>query len=173
MNQDTRELRNRSQVEASRRDPVCGMVVDANENAVEYQQMHFAFCSLQCKERFLKNPHLYIGQGGHKAPKQEGQAVFKQRRLKLDRPIPPDSVDSVLNAVQAMMGIERIEIDGDIIKITYDLLQATEEQIESEIAQSGVALGDEWSERLRRAFVHYLEETEIESLAASTSSHRH
>ena len=173
MNQDARELRNRSQAEASRRDPVCGMVVDANENAVEYQQMHFAFCSLQCKERFLKNPHLYIGQGGCKAPKQDGQAIFKQRRLKLDRPLPPDSVDSVLDAVQAMMGIERIEIDGDVIRITYDLLQATEAQIESEIAQAGVALGGEWSERLRRAFVHCLEEAEIESLSASMSSHGH
>ena len=173
VNQDSRELRNRSQAEGSRRDPVCGMVVDANDNAVEYQQMHFAFCSLQCKERFLKNPHLYIGQGGRKAPKQEGQAIFKQRRLKLDRPLPPDSVDSVLDAVQTMMGIERIEIDGDVIKITYDLLQATEEQIESEVAQAGAALGGEWSERLRRAFVHYLEETELESLAASTSSHGH
>jgi YHS domain-containing protein len=173
MNQDTRELRNRLQAEGSRRDPVCGMVVDANENAVEYQLMHFAFCSLQCKERFLKNPHLYIGQGGRKAPKQEGQAVFKQRRLKLDRPLPPEMLVTVLDAVQAMMGIERIEIDGDIINITYDLLQATEEQIESEIAQAGAALGGEWSEQLRRAFVHYLEETEIESLAASTSSHGH
>ena len=31
--------------EGRKRDPVCGMVVDANENAVEYQQMHYAFCS--------------------------------------------------------------------------------------------------------------------------------
>ena len=26
---------------ASKRDPVCGMLVDANENAIEYKQMHF------------------------------------------------------------------------------------------------------------------------------------
>lgn len=157
----------------NRRDPVCGMLVDADENAVEYQQMRFAFCSLQCKERFLNNPHLYIGQGGRKAPKQEGQAVLKQRRLKLDKPLPQEMREAVLDAVQAMMGIERIEIDKDIVMITYDLLQATEAQIESEIARAGARLGSEWSERLRRAFVHYLEETEIENLAESPPSHGH
>jgi len=157
----------------SRRDPVCGMVVDAAENAVEYQQMHFAFCSLQCRERFLQNPHLYIGQGGRKAPKQEGKLLYKQRRLKLDRPLPPDTAENVIDAVQTMMGIERIEIDGDVVRITYDLLQATEAQIESEIARAGAVLGGEWSERLRRAFVHYLEETEIENLAASPPAHGH
>ncbi|MGD2056967.1 MAG: YHS domain-containing protein [Gammaproteobacteria bacterium] len=156
-----------------RRDPVCGMVVPASENALEYQKMHFAFCSLQCKERFLQNPHLYIGQGGHKAPKQQGRAVFKQRRLKVDRPLSPEMAEHITDAVQAMMGIERIEIDGEIIKLTYDLLQATEAQIESEIARTGAVLGEEWSERLRRAFVHYLEETEIENLAANPSSHGH
>lgn len=156
-----------------RRDPVCGMMVDADENAIEYQQMHFAFCSLQCKERFLQNPHLYIGQSGHKAPKQEGKALYKQRRLKLDRPMPSATAENVIDAVRAMMGIERIEIDGDVVRITYDLLQATEAQIESEIARAGAVLGSVWSERLRRAFVHYLEETEIENLAATPPTHGH
>lgn len=156
-----------------KRDPVCGMMIDANEHAVEYQKMHFAFCSRQCRERFLKNPHLYIGHGGHKAPKQEGRVVYKQRRLKLDRPLSPEMAQTVRNAVQAMMGIERLEIEGDNVKVTYDLLQATEVQVESAIACAGAALGAGWSERLRRAFVHYLEETEIESLAASSSTHGH
>jgi YHS domain-containing protein len=157
----------------SRRDPVCGMVVDASGNAIEYKQMHFAFCSLQCRERFLQNPDLYIGQGSRKALRQEERAAIKQRRLKLDRPLTSIQVDTVLDAVQAMMGIERIEINGDVIKVTYDLMQATDAQIESEIARVGAVLGDEWSERLRRAFVHYLEETELENLAASPASHEH
>jgi hypothetical protein len=106
-------------------------------------------------------------------PRQEGQTAFKQRRLKLGKPLTPEMEEAILDAVQAMMGIERIDIDGDIIKVTYDLLQATETQIESEIARAGAVLGDEWSERLRRAFVHYLEETELENLAASPASHGH
>jgi YHS domain-containing protein len=158
---------------ATHRDPVCGMMVDADQFAVVYQQMHFAFCSQQCKDRFLHNPHLYIGSFRHAAPGQEGYVSLKQRRLKLDRALTPKMADRMCGAVRAMMGIERIEVDGDIVKVTYDLMQATEAQIEAEIARAGAVLGQAWSERLRRAFVHYLEETEIESLAGSGSSGGH
>ena len=37
-------------------DPVCGMQVKSTQLALEYMQMHFAFCSEQCRERFLANP---------------------------------------------------------------------------------------------------------------------
>jgi YHS domain-containing protein len=173
MNQGDRKTRSLQRKKDSLRDPVCGMMVDASENAIVYQQMHFAFCSLQCKERFLQTPHLYIGQGGHKAPKQEGQAVYKQRLLKLDKSLTPEMAETVLDNVQAMMGIEQLEINGDVIKVTYDLLQATEAQIESEIAQAGASLGQKWSERLRRAFVHYVEESEIENLAVLPPAQGH
>ena len=56
------------------------MQVKPGDNAIDYQDMPFAFCSLQCKERFLANPHLYIGYPGQKAPKQEGHTVLKHRR---------------------------------------------------------------------------------------------
>lgn len=158
---------------ASQRDPVCGMIVNAEQFAIVYQQMHFAFCSQQCQERFLHNPQLYIGNVRHKAPGQEGYVSLKQRRLKLDRPLTPDMADRVYGAVREMMGIERIEVDGDLVKVSYDLMQATEAQIEAEIARAGAVLGHGWSERLRRALVHYREETEIESLAGSTSSGGH
>ena len=162
-----------SQTTEHLRDPVCGMTVNADENRVEYQQLHFAFCSSQCKERFLANPHLYIGIPGHKAPAQEGRTELRQRRLKLDKPLTPEMAETVKDAVQAMMGIERLEIDGDVIRVTYDLLQATETQIESAIARAGAELGHEWSERLRRAFVQYLEETEIENLEVHPAQHDH
>lgn len=160
---------------AKKRDPVCGMVVPADENALEYQQMHFAFCSLQCRERFLQNPHLYIGQGGHRAPAQEGQQLLKQRRLKLEQALSPEMAEQVLDAVQAMMGIEQVVIEGDCITIRYDLLQATEAQIEEAMTKAGALLGHGWSERLRRAFVQYLEETELENLSdqGTTGGHCH
>ena len=41
--------------------PVCHMTVEADHLALVYQDMHFAFCSAQCRERFSANPHLYIG----------------------------------------------------------------------------------------------------------------
>jgi len=146
------------------RDPVCNMMVDSRELFTEHLGMHFAFCSEQCKQRFLDNPNLYIGTAGHKAPKQQGREVLKQRRLKLSEPLSAETEARLIERVQSMMGIKRVEVEDDIVHITYDLLEATEAQIEKAIAQSGAELGQGLARRLSRAFVQYLEETEIENL---------
>lgn len=39
----------------SMRDPVCGMMVHTLDHVVDYKGIHLAFCSEQCKERFLAN----------------------------------------------------------------------------------------------------------------------
>lgn len=175
MNQDAFEPRNIPQNADSFRDPVCGMQVAPDKHAITFQQMHFAFCSIQCKERFLANPYLYIGHPGHKAPVQEGHAVLKHRQLKLDDSLPDDLALQVFMYIKEMMGIENIEIKGDTIDIQYDLIQVTEAQIETALAEVGATLGHSWSERLRRAFVNYFEETEISSLEVSTGEggHKH
>jgi YHS domain-containing protein len=173
MKQKIRELQSRPQNEDSLRDPVCGMQVAPDQHAITHQQMHFAFCSMQCKERFLANPHLYIGHPGNKAPAQEGRTVLKHRRLKLDESLPDDLALQVFMYIKGMMGIENIEIKGDTIDIQYDLLQVTEAQIESALAEVGATLGHSWSKRLRRAFVHYFEETEIASLEVPSGAEGH
>lgn len=68
------------------------------------------------------------------------------------------------------MGIHSIEINGNCIEISYDLLQSTKLQIEKRITEAGVVLGDDLMEKIRRAFVHYTEETEVESLEARPGS---
>jgi len=153
------------------RDLVCGMMVDPQDNIIEYLQMSFAFCSKQCKERFLANPHLYIGMPGHKAPKQEGREVIKRRRMRLPQPLFPDEITLVSEALQAMMGIKDLTVSSDTIDISYDLLQATLKQIEDKLVEIGVQLGSGWAERLRRAFVQESEELQIESLEVSSSRH--
>lgn len=173
MNQDTGEHRNMPQNESSLRDPVCGMRVDPRELSIEYLGMHFAFCSTQCKERFLANPHLYTGRPGRRAPAQEGRAVLKHRRLKLDEPLPDDLAQRAVTGVKSLMGIRHIEIEGDTIDLRYDLLQVTEAGIESALKETGATLGHGWSERLRRAFVHYFEETEISSLEVPSGRDGH
>ena len=155
------------------KDPVCDMMVDPRHLAIDYLGMHFAFCSEQCKQRFLDNPNLYIGSAGYKAPRQEGREVLKRRRLKLSAPLSCETAARVIAQVQSMMGIKRVEIDNDIVDVTYDLLEATEAQIEAAIAQSGAALGQSLARRLSRAFVQYFEETELESLEARPPSHHH
>lgn len=173
MIQNARELQNLPHAENSLRDPVCGMQVAPGQHAITHQQMHFAFCSIQCKERFLANPHLYIGYPGHKAPAQEGRTVLKHRRLKLDEPLPDDLAQLTITHIKDMMGIGRIEINGDTIDIQYDLVQVTEAQVESALARVGAALDHSWSERLRRAFVHCSEETEITSLEVQSRAGGH
>jgi len=157
------------------RDPVCGMQVVPDQNSITYQQMHFAFCSTQCKERFLANPHLYIGQPGHKSAAQEGLEILKHRRLKLDKALTAEQARHVVESIQAMMGIKSISITDNVIEITYDLMQATELQIESKLAGAGAALGHGLSERLRHAFEHYIEETELASLEVppGAGGHQH
>lgn len=149
------------------------MMVEADENAIEFRQMHFLLCSRQCRERFLASPGLFVGQGSHKAPAQKGRRVIKQRRLKPGRPPAAEMAAKAFDTVQAMTGIEDMAIEGDSVTLRYDLLQAAEAQIEVTMAQAGAVPGHEGSQRLRRAFVRYLEETELDSLAASTSSRGH
>lgn len=153
------------------KDPVCGMWVEPAAHALEYMGMHLAFCSLQCKERFQANPHLYIGQPGQKAPKQAGAKVIKRRRFQLTEPLTDEMARRVAENIQSMMGIQAITIDVDTIEISYDLLQATASQIEDRLEAIGTELGKGWGQRLRRAFTHYLEEAEVDSLERAPSSY--
>jgi YHS domain-containing protein len=155
------------------KDPVCQMLVPPDQYAINYQGMDFAFCSQQCKARFLANPHLYIGVPGGQAPKQAGQEVLKRRRLRLETPLSVTEARQVTEQLLAMMGVYAVDIAADELVITYDLLQATTEQIEATLQRAGGRLGAGWGEKLGRAFVHYLEENEVASRELQPGSHGH
>lgn len=155
------------------KDPVCQMWVPQDRHAIQYLGMDYAFCSQQCKDRFLANPHLYVGVPGEEAPRHTGQEVIKRRRLQLDTPLSDTAARQVIEHLLAMMGVYAVDVDGVHVSITYDLLQATAEQIEGALQQAGAHLGAGWSQSLRRAFVHYLEETEMASLEARSDAHEH
>ena len=152
--------------DATLKDLVCGMDVNSDDISMDYQGSHYVFCSDQCLHRFQDNPHLYIGFPGSEAPKHAGMEVTKSRMIKLAEPLSRDEADKVTDYIDAMMGIQYVEVHDDCIEITYDLLQATESQIEQTISEAGVILGDSLAEKIRRAFVHYMEETEAETLEA-------
>ena len=145
-------------------DPVCGMMVDSHQLVVEYLKLHYAFCSEQCRERFLDNPGLYVGRPGEKSPKQEGQEVIKRRKINFDTSLPAETEKELLELLHAMMGVKEVTFSNDGLEIVYDLLQATAEQIEVVIVTYGVKLGDGWSDRLRRAWMHFEEETVISGM---------
>ncbi|MFA5371325.1 MAG: YHS domain-containing protein [Sideroxydans sp.] len=146
------------------KDPVCHMEVPATSLATEYVGIHYAFCSEQCKERFQSNPHLYVGLPGHKAPAQQGRAVIKRRRLALSIPLDEIQAEQVRHALFEMMGIREVSIDAVIVEIQYDLIQATAEQIANKLGTIGVNLGVGWNDRIKLAFINYLEECEIDNL---------
>ena len=154
------------------KDLVCGMDVNSDDISMHYQGTQYAFCSEQCLQRFQSNPHLYIGFPGNEAPREVGSEVIKTRVLKLAEPLPRELGDKVVDFIEAMMGIQYVEVHDDCVEITYDLLQVTESQIEDAIAEAGAVLGDDWTERIKRAFVHYIEETEAVTLEARPGSIR-
>ncbi|HEU0233579.1 MAG TPA: YHS domain-containing protein [Gallionella sp.] len=146
------------------KDPVCHMQVPSTSFATEYAGVHYAFCSAQCKERFLANLHLYVGFPGHKAPAQEGKEVIKRHRLLLSAPLDAIQAEQVKRALLEMMGIHEVCIEGDKIEIQYDLMQVTAEQIADKLALIGADLGGGWMDRLKLAFINNLEDIEISSL---------
>src|SRR3990167_1129343 len=146
------------------KDYVCHMQVPSTSFATEYAGGHYAFCSAQCKERFLANPHLYIGFPGHKAPAQDGEKVIKRHRFLLSAPLDAMQAKQVKRALLEMMGIHEVFIEGDKIEIQYDLIQVTAEQIADKLALIGADLGAGWVDRLKLAFINNLEEIEISSL---------
>lgn len=145
-------------------DPVCHMQVLSTSFATEHAGSHYAFCSAQCKERFLANPHLYIGFPGRKAPAQEGKQVIKCRSFLLPEPLDATQAEQVKQALLEMMGIHEICIERNKIEIQYDLIQVTAEQIADKLALIGADLGGGWVNRLKLAFINNLEEIEINSL---------
>ena len=155
------------------KDYVCGMEVDFDDNQITYQGSSYAFCSKQCQDRFQANPHLYVGIPGQKSPKQEGLSVIKQRRMRLVQPLSSSEATALIDALRSMMGIQSVSVEGDSVTITYDLLQATAEQIEEKLAEVGMQLGEGLAERLRRAFVHYEEECEVGNLEVRKDMYAH
>ena len=151
------------------KDPVCGMMVDPKQLVVEYLQLHFAFCSEQCRERFLANPGLYVGQPGQMAPKQEGREVIKRRRIHFEEPLPTGTEKALQESLYTMMGVKKVTVAGDGLEITYDLLQATAKQIEGVIVTFGARLGEGWSDRLRRSWVYFEEEVLISGMEVRSS----
>lgn len=145
-------------------DPVCHMMVPATSFALQYEGIVRAFCSAQCKERFLENPHLYVGRPGHTAVARQGKKVIKRRSFVLSAPLDAMQGEQVRLALLGMMGVHEVCIDGNKIEIQYDLVQATAEQIADQLALTGANLGSGWVDRLKLAFINYKEECEIGSL---------
>ncbi len=57
----TRATAGRAFESVSRRDPVCGMALEAADQTTTYQGLTLRFCSAQCREAFSQTPERYLG----------------------------------------------------------------------------------------------------------------
>jgi len=131
--------------------PVCNMVTDHDCLSSEYRGEKFFFCSEQCLERFTANPGVYIGGRGIPSAKQRG----------------------IINDLQAMMGVIEVDVNADKINIIYDLIEVTTKQIETVLEKTGNNASKKYGEVLRRAFIHYNEETILDNLEHNADLHSH
>lgn len=146
------------------------MDVEKGNLEQKYQDISYSFCSRQCYDRFTANPHLYIGQPGKPSAKQRGQSVIRKRTLNLETPVPDDVQEQIMDVLNAMMGVKTVIIETNSIQIIYDLLEVSAKQIESALEENGGKLSKNWSMKLKRAFIHYLEETELDNIEHGNDS---
>lgn len=153
--------------------PVCHMSVEATTILSLFHGMSFHFCSAQCHERFTANPHLYIGGRGIPSPKQRGDSVIRQRVLKLNSVVSDKVAKNIIHELNTMMGIKNVGVAENTIKITYDLMEVTTKQIESRLKKIGSQVSTGFGESLKRAFIHYTEETILDNLEHDSNQHSH
>lgn len=168
------------------RDPVCGMMVDEWARQVVHRGLGYAFCSQQCRERFIATPEIYVGRRGSLAPKQRGMEVIRHQRMALGLPLTQTEFFELKSALSSMMGVISVRsvcgiVEGrpdaqhtasrtqmpiriEAMEISYDLLQATAEQLERRCAELKVVPSRRWGEKLLRDFIYYLEKCELEDL---------
>lgn len=156
-----------------RRDPVCGTPVMEDAHPWTHLHIRYAFCSAHCRERFRKWPHLYVGDPTHGlSEKQQGKVVRKCHRIRLGEIVDGERLAALREAVESLMGVESVEIDGDGMIVAYDLMQVSLSDIEMEIAGETGNLNDGVADRIRRAMIHYSEECELDNLAHLASHYR-
>ena len=156
------------------RDPVCGMWVEPEQYPLDYQGMHFAFCTPQCRKRFLENPQLYLPGHRHTPAAQTIKHLRKHRRFRLTTSPDSQQRDAVHACLSELMGIDRIAFEDRDLVIDYDLLETDARQVSSALKKSGIAVANTPWQRLRRFAIHYLERTQLDALEKSDNGgHRH
>ena len=71
----------------------------------------------------------------------------------------------IRNSLQSLMGFKSVGFLESSVYVTYDLLQVSLDDIEKNIIASIGKLDDSWTEKIKRGFIHYTEECELENLA--------
>jgi YHS domain-containing protein len=156
------------------RDPVCGMMVAEGSYPLNHLHIKYAFCSEHCRERFKKWPHLFVGDPAHGlSEKQTGKVVRKAHKIKLVNAVDPEKLPELRQSIESLMGVEAADISGDQVVVVYDLVQVSLSDIENTIIAGIGDLREGITDKIRRTFIHYSEECELDNLAHLAGHYRH
>jgi len=147
--------------------PVCDMESSSSTIRADHLGIDYHFCSEPCRENFLARPALYVGRY---APKKSGRSIIKRRTITLDEPVAGMQCEDLKVALHRLMSVDNISIECDRISIDYDLLQITASQIEEALSRAGALMGAGWGGRLKRGWIHYTEENELDNLATGDAA---
>jgi len=142
------------------------MPVPDRQYQTEFLAITYSFCSGQCLERFKQYPHLYVGDPRHgKSEKQKGHTDLKRHRIVMTGPLSPEIVDDIQHRLASFMGIKEVSCSENAVWVTYDLLEISLADIEAAILSVVGDIDHSLIEDLKRKFIHYSEECELENLA--------
>jgi len=147
--------------------PVCGMDTADSDICAEHSGINYHFCMPQCRENFLARPLLYRG---NQSAKLAGRKIIKRRSFALDYSVSSFQRETLFMALNKLMSVCNITVTDDKVSIDYDLLEITAEQIEAALVQAGALMGAGWGDRLKRGWIYYIEENELDNLAATETA---
>jgi len=146
---------------------VCGMDAGDTPICADHLGVIYHFCSPQCRDNFQARPKLYLGE---QSPVRRGLQVIKRRVFRLDQPLAGIKLECLVEALNRLMSVHHVRVEGDRLFIAYNLLEINAVQIEAALEQAGVAVSSSWLERLKRSWIHYTEENELDNLATGEAA---
>jgi len=173
-------------LEREAKDPVCGMMVDDDRYQSIHENVRYVFCCLQCVERFVEHPRLYVTVDGR--PPVGRTSRTRRRRWTFSRPLAAAEAHEMVVQLRSMMGVrgvrlldgedgrdaiarkrlagEAVRVQTDTVEVTYDLFEATAGQVERRIVEVGLSFSDGTGEKLKRDFIRYVESCELTDLVS-------
>jgi copper chaperone CopZ len=98
-------------------------------------------------------------------------AILKHHHISFKAP-PDGGVAEWESKLARVQGVKEVRIDaarGDVF-VEYDLAHCSEEAVERWMVHEGFVLDDHLMERVKRGWIHYTEENEIDALKMNPRS---
>lgn len=103
----------------------------------------------------------------HRSHRHQGLArqfgSDKRRLLRFDERR-PDQAEQVRQLLEGMEGLKVASLDGNSLRIEYDLTEYTLEGLEKALASQGFQLQGALLHRMRRALIYFWEETQLRNM---------